>query len=58
MTKTIDNIKKQGRSRLSDQGVSASRANSLNLPYPPPPPRKSPGAGLNQWAPPGEPPAA
>ena len=42
MTKTIDNIGMQGRSRLSDQGVSASRART---PIPPPPPPNESGRG-------------
>ncbi len=38
-------------------GRSASRAREPELVVPPPP-LKSQGAGLNRWAPPGEPPAA
>ena len=52
MTKMIDNIGVRDLPRLYGRDVSASRART---PVPPPPPRTNPGAGLNRWAPSGEP---
>ncbi len=52
MTRTPGDI---GMHDLRLFGRSASRARELVVPPPPP---KSQGAGLNRWAPSGEPPAA